>query len=301
MARAPYLVVDPASPLAKLSALAQCVRQRLRPQLHRPGEIHDLRVALRRLRVGLSVLLSTPNPVLSAGRRRRLEDGARRLLHRLGPLRDWDVLRHKLAESPASAHGADAKTLEQQLARRRQQRLRKVRRTLETPRTRRLRRRLAKLQRHLEASAAHTDRAASGQAFRALARETLGLQLDTLHQRVAALDPANDEDLHRLRVQLKKLRYTAELFVPLFPPARTVKFLSSVESVQQALGQAHDTAIESTLVACLPRKTRALARARLGNAGREHLNGALDAQASLQTLSALRPFWLAAPRRPRGR
>lgn len=301
MAHPPPSEVDSDSPLRTVSELAVRVRGLVRPELRRPGEIHDLRVALRRLRVGLSVLRASSSTLRGIDRPRRLDAALRRLLHRLGPLRDWDVLGHKLATASASMCGTEAKTLRKPLARRRKRRLRKVQHELDAHRSRRVRKQLLKLRRHLDASLAAASPTRSRRAFRALAGATLGPRLENIQRHVATLDPADEDALHRLRVQLKKLRYAAELFAPLFPTARTATFLRQVESVQAVLGQAHDAAIEPMLLAQLPRASRQLAQRRLrGRTEQLHISSELDVQACLQTMSALQAFWLVTPRPARG-
>ena len=55
----------------------------------------------------------------------------------------------------------------------------------------------------------------------------------------AIRDPANVEELHNMRIAAKRLRYTMELFAPVFgrPFAQTLK---TVEDIQERLGAIHD-------------------------------------------------------------
>jgi CHAD domain-containing protein len=51
--------------------------------------------------------------------------------------------------------------------------------------------------------------------------------------------PANDEELHAIRIKAKRLRYAAEAVVPVFG-ARAVRFARRVAALQSVLGEHHD-------------------------------------------------------------
>jgi CHAD domain-containing protein len=63
---------------------------------------------------------------------------------------------------------------------------------------------------------------------------------------LAALDP---DERHALRLHVKKLRYTAEFFLSLFPGKKKSKriFLVSLKSLQSALGDVNDIAVRAGL------------------------------------------------------
>ncbi|OWU75111.1 hypothetical protein ATO3_10695 [Marinibacterium profundimaris] len=64
--------------------------------------------------------------------------------------------------------------------------------------------------------------------------------------RIAATidDDTEDEQIHALRIQCKKLRYLIEIFAPLFDPAETAKVLKSLKKLQNTLGDFNDCAVQ---------------------------------------------------------
>ncbi len=52
-----------------------------------------------------------------------------------------------------------------------------------------------------------------------------------------------DEELHRLRIQCKKLRYAAEFFTPLFNREKMRKYINRLKELQDMLGLMHDIAV----------------------------------------------------------
>jgi len=54
-------------------------------------------------------------------------------------------------------------------------------------------------------------------------------------------DP-DEADLHRLRIALKKLRYAAEFFAPLYPARKVKAYLKQVRALQEHLGDLNDIA-----------------------------------------------------------
>ena len=63
---------------------------------------------------------------------------------------------------------------------------------------------------------------------------------------MAAMD---DDERHRLRIQIKKLRYALEFTEALHPPQDRRKFAMAVEDLQEALGHLNDLVVARTLVA----------------------------------------------------
>ena len=49
-------------------------------------------------------------------------------------------------------------------------------------------------------------------------------------------------DLHRLRIALKKLRYTCEFFAPLYPKRDVTRYLKKLRLLQNHLGDLNDVA-----------------------------------------------------------
>ena len=79
---------------------------------------------------------------------------------------------------------------------------------------------------------------------RSLARR--GIMLRARGTKVCELDPP---EIHRLRIRIKKLRYTTDFFGGLWPNRRTERYLAALKSLQEALGEFHDTIVADELIA----------------------------------------------------
>jgi inorganic triphosphatase YgiF len=77
---------------------------------------------------------------------------------------------------------------------------------------------------------------------RELAREVLDQKLKKACKRAKHLSSLNTEERHRLRIALKKLRYSAEFFAPLFPAKAVSGFLMRLSKLQDLFGALNDAA-----------------------------------------------------------
>jgi CHAD domain-containing protein len=190
-------------------------------------DIHDMRVAARRLRVGLPLLARKP-----AGRRvRRALALLRALTRTAGGSRDLDV---SLALYDARLHGL-RRSAAQGLLRRRlaaaraRSRARMAEALLDLE--------IAGLRRHLRAVIARRGEPAFTVAMRLRqARDAQGAAL-----RAGCLELAGrflPEPLHRLRIQARILRYTAEVGDLL--RGRPSGAQAALRELQELLGQIHD-------------------------------------------------------------
>jgi CHAD domain-containing protein len=62
---------------------------------------------------------------------------------------------------------------------------------------------------------------------------------------------AYDSRTHKLRIALKKLRYAAEFFAPLYPKKRTKRYIKTLKNLLDALGAANDAHGVSDVLALL--------------------------------------------------
>ena len=75
-------------------------------------------------------------------------------------------------------------------------------------------------------------------------------------------------DLHRLRIALKKLRYTAEFFAPLYPKKKVKALCEKLRGLQEHLGDINDIAhVRASMTAMLRETTARRDRARRFAAG----------------------------------
>ncbi len=263
-----------------------------------PEGVHQLRVALRRLRSAVSVF----GRVIRPERRAWLSGEAKRILGRLGPARDEDVfltesLAPVLAARPddpsllALRRAAEAARTEAYAA---------VRAAIADPSYTRF---LLQLGRWIEAGGWREDATSKGAAWldrplvafadRLLARRHR--KALKLGRRFAELTPA---ERHRLRIALKKLRYATEFFGSIYGGKRTRSYLAALKQLQDTLGHLNDVAVAERLVRGLSERAGAERSALgmgsgmvLGWLARGVAEVEPQAQGAWQTFAAREPFW----------
>lgn len=103
---------------------------------------------------------------------------------------------------------------------------------------------LALLAQVSEAAEAPTDTASS--AAEPPLAERAAATLNRLHRRAARdvdrFDTLPEDERHRLRKRLKRLRYVADALASLFPRKRVAAYLAALRAAQEALGRANDVA-----------------------------------------------------------
>jgi triphosphatase len=207
-----------------------------------PEFIHQMRVALRRLRSALS-LFSIALPRASWA---PWAPELRWLAGELGGARDWDVLEEELLP-PLVEHLRERRPLGYLPQRVRRQRLkarREARAAIATPRYGLL---MLTVERWIEAKVWRASASAEQTALldgpiKALADMLLGRRHEQLHRRGRRLARLDDEKRHRVRVTAKKLRYAAEFFVSLYSRKAARAYLSALATLQDALGLLNDDA-----------------------------------------------------------
>lgn len=80
------------------------------------------------------------------------------------------------------------------------------------------------------------------------AAKILDKKLKTAWKRARHLSALNVEERHRLRIALKKLRYSAEFFAPLFPAPAASDFLKRLSRLQDLFGTLNDAAAASAIL-----------------------------------------------------
>ena len=86
------------------------------------------------------------------------------------------------------------------------------------------------------------------------ARRMLDRQVARVKRRGKVAVSQEEGDLHRLRVALKKLRYTAECFAPLYPKRDVARYLKKLRGLQNHLGDLNDVANVRSVVSGLLRE-----------------------------------------------
>src|SRR6202000_2205737 len=87
------------------------------------------------------------------------------------------------------------------------------------------------------------------------ANRILNRQITRGKKRARIAGSKAEGDLHRLRIALKKLRYTAEFFAPLYPRKDVKKYLKRLKGLQNQLGDLNDIANVGGVVGALRRDT----------------------------------------------
>jgi inorganic triphosphatase YgiF len=216
----------------------------------RDGEgVHQLRIALRRLRSALSIFAD----VLPPAARMRWRNEARWLLGALGPCRDLDVFLTDLLPPVVTAAAADPALvlLQRVAAERREAAQSVVRETLATQRAGDFFLDLACwIQRAGWRQDAEPEmRAAQQQPIGVVAALILDRRRRSLRKAgkgFAKLDPAAR---HAVRIGAKKLRYGMEFFAGLLPKAERNRHLAALTTLQDLLGRMNDIAVSRRLVA----------------------------------------------------
>ena len=230
-------------PAAEASPVDQ-IRAMLRAQLasmraHDPGtrlgvdaeELHQMRTAVRRLRA----ILRTGRSILD-GWTEELRSELDWLGTALGVVRDLDVLRESLRTEIARFEGAEHPAGRRLLRRLDAERMRgreALRAALNDPRYFAL---VDRLEEHLGRPLSNVPAEVSLSEMAAAAWKKLRKAVDKLPE-----EPS-DEDLHAVRIKLKRARYTAELAqASVGRPAR--RFIATARKVQDILGDHQDAVV----------------------------------------------------------
>jgi len=208
---------------------------------HDPQAVHQLRVATRRSLAALAAF----RDLVPGKRRAWFEKWLRRIRRAAGDTRDLDVLTGRLQREPAAdecqTHSAKAAR-----ARRRLVAMLAKRRDVSREPIRKVQERLVaadwpgRVERLLEAVAAST----MDVSFADYGRQRMRPLLERFFDR-AKRTSRTAADIHRLRIEGKKLRYAIEIFAVVFPPAQRAACSAALEELQSSLGEFTDHAAAS--------------------------------------------------------
>jgi CHAD domain-containing protein len=234
--------------------------------------VHQMRVAMRRMRSALTILKGALPP----DDREWLQREAKFLIGDLGGARDWDVFVDELLQPVMNARAEDTSLMVLQEAVNEQRRLAydRARAALRSPRYLQF---VLGLGAWLDGKGWAALRSPrylqfvlglgawlDGKGWRregaeaSLERSLIDLAdevLQTRHRqamkRGRKFDELSDEALHRLRISLKKLRYSTEFFAALYGDDRTTAYLNGLRQLQDDLGHLNDVAVAETRLADL--------------------------------------------------
>ncbi|MET4387757.1 triphosphatase [Bradyrhizobium sp. F1.4.3] len=215
-----------------------------------PEGIHQLRVALRRLRSALDLMRS----VVSLNKLDLLRSETKWLAQNLSAARDWDVFQRETLR--VVAHGCPAiagfDALDGAVERRRTACYDKARLALTDRRASSL---LIGLGGWIEARGWRSDVAPEhlgqlAEPAMSFARRILSTQHAKVLKRGRRFKSLPAEELHQVRLAAKKLRYVADFLLPLYGQQKSAKrFSSKLADLQQELGIYNDMATTASLLA----------------------------------------------------
>lgn len=207
-----------------------------------PEFLHQMRVGVRRLRSAFrlfSAMLPEPSMQTHA-------DAFHWLGGALGPARDWDVFLDETFPPIRAAFAGHAPlaVFERACRRRRSAAGRSARRAVASHRHQRMVLAFAgwlALQGWREGLAAAYQTALL-RGVESFAAEELQRRHDRVRRRGRKLSELSAQDLHRLRIAIKQLRYATDFFASLYEPEAARELLTRLSRLQDVLGRINDAA-----------------------------------------------------------
>ena len=255
---------------------------------HAMESVHQMRVALRRLRSAIKVF----KPLLQGSELDDLREEMRWLLAHLGPARDGDVF---LAEiiAPVVRRHAEAPALAHLHAEWIARRDRDFSQAVTAVDDRRFTLLLLRLGQWIAtgpwAESGMRDAPVPDFARRVLKRQ---------HRRLmraggGRLSRLAADDLHQVRILGKQMRYAGEFFSSLYPRSATKPFLAMLAELQEALGALNDLAVAGPkLASCHHQGDWAWAAGLVCGWHESRRPGLMaDAEAAWKRLRKTDPFW----------
>jgi triphosphatase len=207
-----------------------------------PEGVHQMRVALRRLRT-VCALFRRDIPSLSF---QAVNSEARWLMQQLGPARDWDVFAETtVTRLVTAAPDVDLGGLREAVEQQRKSSYAALPTVLGDPRCSRFLLSLGHLveRRGWRNEIDSEALAVLSQPMPTLADKILARWHRKALKRGAHFRQLNIDAQHDLRIDLKKLRYAAEFFLPLYAThAPAKRYVSRLARIQTSLGRARDIA-----------------------------------------------------------
>lgn len=228
--------------LRHLRANESAVRQHQQPE-----GIHQMRVAVRRLRS----LLSLYKPLLPAAQRQALNDELRWLGQSLGPARDWDVFLSDTCKDVCQALEDPALAALRQLAE--HVRAGAYDQALEAINSKRYTLLLLRLATWQEQRGWRQQLLSEAGArlfapAREFASELLDRRLRRLQKRGKGFKKLPALKRHDLRINAKKLRYAAEFFASLYEQEDAGIYIKRLAKLQDDLGRYNDVIVARELL-----------------------------------------------------
>ena len=265
--------------------------------------VHQMRVGLRRLRAAMSLFSTLLHDPQTAAIKAELKW----LTRELAPAREIEVLMNRVVK-PLKKKGDVRRTgvlaLSQELAEKQEAALDRVQNAIESARFRALTLEVAAWLETGHWMNAEDDlvRSRGEVPIQGFAADQLGRRWRKVRKKGKALAQLDARNRHKLRIQVKKLRYAAEFFGDLFPGKRVSKrrkkFVVALEQLQDGLGELNDIMVDENLITATDLRHQRSNRNRAFAAGlligRE--DASLDAAMAAATegyaaFAEIKPFW----------
>jgi triphosphatase len=213
--------------------------------------LHQMRVGLRRLRAAISLFF----PVVADDRAEAIKTELRWLAQELGPARDLDTLLFEVIKPLRKQHGNEPGlvSISNMFARKRLKSYRQAQAAVQSARFRTL---VLDTAEWVEAGPWSTSDDALMRARREMpieiyAAEQLSHRYQRIRRRGRRINEMNPQQLHRLRIQVKKARYATEFFSRVYHGRKSVKqwkkIKSSLMQLQNCLGKMNDIVTHKAL------------------------------------------------------
>lgn len=224
--------------------------------------VHQMRVALRRLRSGFRLFRKVLGPEPATA----LSDEVKWLAGSLGPARDWDVFIGDVAGPVFEALGPDRRfdRVLELAASERALGYGQARAAIEDARHTRLALTLGRFAAAREWREGGDAKALDG-SVTDFAADRLDEHFKRVRRKGRHIMQLDAEALHALRIEIKRLRYALEFFGSLFDAREVKTFLEGLSGLQDFLGNLNDLTVAHTLISSLGR----------ADAGRAYAEGVL--------------------------
>lgn len=261
---------------------------------HEPEGIHQMRVALRRLRSAIHIF----HAVLPLDAIEHRIDEMKALAATLGTARDLDVFREEIV-GPVAAHYPGSKPLEDLMSVIAGRRTVAWANALAAVRTARTSELISELRGDLAAKPWREagKPGAHKEPIVKFARKMLNQRLKKVVKHGKHMETMSVAERHQMRIALKKLRYGAEFFSSLYPADGTKPYIKTLGRLQDVFGFLNDLATAERLLAELngqgfQPKSQSLAEGLvLGWHGHAAEAAWPDAKKRWAALEKLTPFW----------
>jgi triphosphatase len=298
---------------AAFQAIARaCLRQLVANQPATLGGdaegLHQMRVALRRLRAAISLFAD----MLLDPQTDEMKTQFKWISQELGPARELDVFIKRVVRpvTDGKPNGPGAAVLAKDFQQRREEAFARADAAIQSTRFRDL---VLDTAGWIEAggwtrSTDDLTRSLREQPIAAAAADELRRRWKKILKAGAQLDELDPQRRHKMRIQAKKLRYASEFFSGAFPGKKAMRrrkgFVAGLEKLQDALGDLNDIAVHEGLSERIVDAQDATGKQREGRAKKAFAAGRLsgreeariasvlkDAERAYRAFAKAKPFW----------